>query len=83
MLDFATQQQVDRLSGIIGSESNVRDQLGEIIAEIKSLRTALFPLEEKQTELLDRLVQIEQAKVDTVALKAPFARELLQGAESE
>lgn len=73
MLDHATQQQVDRLSGIIGSERNVYEQLDAINAETRSLRTALYPLEEKQHELLERLVQIEQAKVDAAALKKPAA----------
>jgi len=69
MATFSEQQQLDKLSGLIGSEQSTRDQLAATEQEIAGLTTALTPLESKRGELTARLDAIEAAKVESANIK--------------
>lgn len=70
MLEYKARQRLDRLSVIIGCEQNVVDQLDALNTETTALMEKLDPLVAKQSELVERLKDIQRAKAEAAAIKS-------------
>jgi len=70
MLEYKARQRLDRLSVIIGCEQNVVDQLNALKMETTALMEKLDPLVAKQSELVERLKDIQRAKAEAAAIKS-------------